>query len=91
MSDRRALSGQPGSTFCAAPVDDSSTLLGRHAFQKTVVSGPLDSAGLKCSFHCENSLSVLGCLILFYILRLNSCLPVSTEHATGAWYPKSNK
>jgi hypothetical protein len=87
MPDPRALAGQPGSALGAAPVDDSSTLLGGHAFEKAVVSGPLDSAGLKCSFHGKNSLPVLDCLILFSLLRLNSSLPVPPENVTGADTP----
>jgi len=38
---------------------NSSTLFGGHAFQKTVISGPFDSAGLKCSFHFKISLFVM--------------------------------
>jgi len=65
MREHRSLAGQPGSAFGSASIDDSSALFGRHTLQKTVVSGPLDSAGLKCSLHCKKSLYVLNCLILF--------------------------
>jgi hypothetical protein len=51
LSDRRKLTGQSGSALGSTSIDNSSALLGRHSFQKPVVSGPFNSAGLKCSFH----------------------------------------
>jgi len=90
--EHRALAGQPGSAFGSAPIDDSSALFGRHTLQKTVVSGPLDSAGLKCSLHCKNSLYVLNCLILFCHFTAEF-IPagVAKKNATKARYPKSNE
>ena len=54
---RRALSWQSNPSLGSSPVDDSSTLFGRHSLKKTMIPGPFDSAGLKCSFHFQNSLS----------------------------------
>ena len=51
VSDGYVLPGQFRPALGPSPVNNSPTLLGRHAFQKPMVSGPLDSAGLKCSFH----------------------------------------
>jgi len=35
-----SLSGQTSPALGSAPVDDSSTLLGRHSFEKAMISGP---------------------------------------------------
>jgi hypothetical protein len=43
--------GQPGPTFCPAPIDNSATCFRRHPFAKSMIPGPLDSAGLKSAFH----------------------------------------
>jgi hypothetical protein len=59
LSDRRQLTGQPGSTLGSASIDNSSALLGRHSFQKPVVSGPFNPAGLKCSFHFKKFLILI--------------------------------
>jgi hypothetical protein len=34
------LTGQTNPALGSTPVDDSSTLLGRHSFEKTMISGP---------------------------------------------------
>ena len=92
MREHRALAGQPGSAFGSASIDDSSALFGRHPLQKTVVSGPLDSAGLKCSLHCKNSLSVLNSLILFGYLKAEFITAGSAKkNVTKARHPKSNE
>ena len=52
------LSWQPNTAFGSPAVNDSSALFGRHSFKKTMISSPFNSAGLKCSFHIDNSLSV---------------------------------
>jgi len=49
------LPGQSYPALGSPSIYNSSTLFGGHPFQKTVISGPFDSAGLKCSFHFKNS------------------------------------
>ena len=45
------LTRQTNSAFGSPAVDDSSARFGCHSFAKTMISGPLNSTGLKCSFH----------------------------------------
>jgi hypothetical protein len=46
------LTRQTNPAFGSSAVDDSATRFGCHSFAKSMISGPLDSTGLKCSFHC---------------------------------------
>lgn len=50
------LPGQSRPSLGSPSIYNSSALFGGHAFQKAVISGPFDSAGLKCSFHFKISL-----------------------------------
>jgi hypothetical protein len=52
------LTRQTGPALGSSPVDDSSACFGRHSFSKTMISGPFNSAGLKCSFHFSNPLFI---------------------------------
>jgi hypothetical protein len=52
------LTRQTHPAFGSSAVDDSPARLCRHPFAKAMVSGPLNSAGLKCSFHFNNPLSI---------------------------------
>ena len=52
------LTSQTNPSFGSSAVNDTSARLGRHSFAKAVVSGPFDSAGLKCSFHFSCPLSI---------------------------------
>ena len=45
------LTRQTNPAFGSSAVDDSSARFGCHSFAKSMISGPLNSTGLKCSFH----------------------------------------